>query len=130
MTDRDIIDRLLTIRQTALALYSGFKVAALLETDDGKLISGVNIESSSYGLTICAERVAMFKALSEGHRRFSRIYLMCDGLNPCSPCGACRQILMDFAPDIEVLMYSENGQKKSMPVQELLPAAFTSKNLE
>ncbi len=124
-----IIQRLKELKQEALALYSHFHVAAIIETDSGEQYTGVNIESSSYGLTICAERVAVFKALSEGQRRFRRIYIMSDGGKPCPPCGACRQVLMDFAPDIEVVMIAESGEVKTSPLKELLPYAFDNKRL-
>jgi cytidine deaminase len=102
----------------------------VLVSKDNRFISGFNIESSSYGLTMCAERVAIFKALSEGIREFKRIYIMSDGPVPCPPCGACRQVLMDFAPDIEVVMISEEGSRKSSPLKDLLPFAFNDKNLK
>ena len=103
MSDERIIEMLKELKSNALALYSNFHVGAVVVSKDDRLISGFNIESSSYGLTICAERVAIFKALSEGIRDFKRIYIMSDGPVPCPPCGACRQVLMDFAPDIEVV---------------------------
>ena len=81
-----------------------FKVGAALETADGQIITGCNIENATYGLTICAERVAMFKALSDGHRRFTRIAVVADTEQPTPPCGACRQILWEFGGDLEVLL--------------------------
>lgn len=128
--DEDKIIRLLKkVKQEALAIYSHFHVGAVLVAENERLISGFNIESSSYGLTICAERVALFKALSEGARQFQKIYIMADGSEPCPPCGACRQVLMDFAPDIEVIMLSEDGKRKAFPLRELLPHAFNNENL-
>ena len=88
-------------RGYAVADYSHFKVGAALETADGTIVTGCNIENATYGLTICAERVAMFKALSEGHREFRRIAIVADTAQPTPPCGACRQILWEFAGDIE-----------------------------
>ena len=113
-----------------MAKYSHFHVAALLETAEGKLFSGFNIETSSYGLTICAERVALFKALSEGETEFKHIYIMADGDQPCSPCGACRQVLMDYAPNIDVIMLSESGQQLTAKLSELLPFAFKDERLK
>jgi cytidine deaminase len=130
MGEEKIIELLKETRSRALALYSNFHVAAVLVSKDNRFISGFNIESSSYGLTMCAERVAIFKALSEGIREFERIYIMSDGPVPCPPCGACRQVLMDFAPDIEVVMISEEGSRKSSPLKDLLPFAFNDKNLK
>lgn len=128
--DEDKIVRLLKeVKREALAIYSNFHVGAVLVSEDGRLVSGFNIESSSYGLTICAERVALFKALTEGARRFKKIYIMADGTEPCPPCGACRQVLMDFAPDIEVVMLSEDGKRKAFPLRDLLPHAFNDENL-
>jgi cytidine deaminase len=129
MGDERIIELLKEVKSNALALYSNFHVGAVLISKDDRLITGFNIESSSYGLTICAERVAVFKALSEGIREFKRIYIMSDGPVPCPPCGACRQVLMDFAPNIEVVMFSEEGNKKIFPLKDLLPFAFNDKNL-
>lgn len=129
MVNPDILQKLINIKKTALARYSKFHVAAIIETLDGQQFSGINIESSSYGLTICAERVALFKALSEGHREFRRIYVMCDGDSPCSPCGACRQVLIDYASAAEVVMCAENGQSTQMSVTDLLPHAFSDQSL-
>ena len=116
-------------KKQALALYSKFKVSALLLTKDNHMFTGINVESSSYGLTICAERVALFKALSEGHRKFDRIYIMSDLPKPCPPCGACRQVLMDYAPNINVIMYSNNGEKNEAMLKDLMPLAFQGLDL-
>ena len=129
MGEEIIIELLKKTRSNALALYSNFHVGAVLVTKDDRLITGFNIESSSYGLTICAERVALFKALSEGIKDFTKIYIMSDGSEPCPPCGACRQVLMDFAPGLEVVMVSEQGKRKAMPLKDLLPYAFNDANL-
>jgi cytidine deaminase len=108
----------------ALADYSHFKVGAALETDDGEIVTGCNIENASYGLTICAERVAMFKALSQGHRRFRRIVIVADTEAPTPPCGACRQILWEFAGDVEVVLANLDRVTATHTMSELLPAAF------
>ena len=108
----------------AIADYSHFKVGAALETADGQIIAGCNIENASYGLTMCAERVAMFKALSEGHRTFRRLLVMADTESPTPPCGACRQLLWEFAGDIEVLLANLDGVAATYRMRDLLPEAF------
>ena len=108
----------------AIADYSHFQVGAALETTAGDIISGCNIENASYGLTMCAERVAMFKALSEGHRGFRRIVVLADTALPTPPCGACRQILWEFAGDLEVLLANRDGIQATHQMADLLPGAF------
>ena len=129
MNEQEIIKLLSETKNQALAKYSNFHVSAVIVTDDEYVAKGINIESSSYGLTICAERVALFKALSEGYRKFDRIYIMSDLPGPCPPCGACRQVLMDYAPDIKVVMYSSDGKGKEVALRELLPDAFHGQGL-
>ncbi len=129
MKEENIIELLKDLKNQALAIYSNFHVASVLITKNNEQFTGFNIESSSYGLTVCAERVALFKALSEGEREFKKIYVMADGVEPCPPCGACRQVLMDYAPDIEVIMVSENGKEKKINLKDLLPHAFKDNNL-
>lgn len=107
-----------------MAPFSGFKVGAALETPDGTIVTGCNIENATYGLTICAERVAMFKALSEGHRRFTRIAIVADTAEPTPPCGACRQILWEFAGDIEVVLANVRRETGRHRLGELLPLPF------
>jgi cytidine deaminase len=104
-------------------------VGAALETADGRLVSGCNIENASYGLTMCAERVAMFKALSEGHRAFVRIAIVADTELPTPPCGACRQILWEFAGDIEIVLANRHRVAATHQMSELLPHAFDGKFL-
>ena len=122
------IDRLVAAaraaRERAVADYSGFKVGAALETQDGEIVAGCNIENATYGLTICAERVAMFKALSEGHRNFRRIAVVADTADPTPPCGPCRQILWEFAGDIEVVLANLQSVTASHRMGELLPHPF------
>ena len=113
----------------AIADYSQFKVGAAIETADGEIVTGCNIENASYGLTICAERVAMFKALSEGHRSFRRIVVVADTESPTPPCGACRQILWEFAGDIEVILANLHAVTAMHQMQDLLPHAFDRKFL-
>jgi len=111
-------------RERALADFSGFKVGAALETADGQVITGCNIENASYGLTVCAERVAIFKALSEGYRAFTRIAVVADTASPTPPCGACRQIMWEFCGDIEVVMANLQSVTASLQMRELLPLPF------
>lgn len=111
-------------RRNAQAQYSGFKVGAALETADGTIITGCNIENATYGLTVCAERVAMFKALSEGHRKFTRIAVVADTDGPTPPCGPCRQILWEFGGDIEVVMANLKRETARLQLADLLPLPF------
>jgi len=117
-------------REHAVAPYSGFKVGAALETVDGAIITGCNVENASYGLTICAERVAMFKALSEGHRQFVRIAVVADTVAPTSPCGACRQVLWEFGPDLEVILANLTELTGRHRMVDLLPHAFSGRLLD
>jgi cytidine deaminase len=116
-------------RRRAVAAYSHFKVGAALETADGTIVTGCNIENATYGLTICAERVAMFKALSEGHRRFRRIAIVADTTEPTPPCGACRQILWEFAGDIEIVLANLTRQTGLHQLRALLPEPFDGRLL-
>jgi cytidine deaminase len=117
-------------RRHARAAYSGFKVGAALETADGHVITGCNIENATYGLTVCAERVAMFKALSEGHRRFRRIAIVADTAAPTPPCGACRQILWEFGGDLEVILANLRRETGRHALSGLLPAPFDARLLK
>lgn len=125
----EILTLLKDVRDRALALYSHFRVGAVLVTRKGTLYTGHNIESSSYGLTMCAERVAMFKALSEGEREFDCIYILAENNEYCPPCGACRQILNDYAPGIEVVLVKEDGHTRTINIEILLPEAFNQNRL-
>jgi cytidine deaminase len=111
-------------RRHAVAPYSGFKVGAALETADGQVITGCNIENATYGLTICAERVAMFTALAAGHRRFRRVAVVADTGDPTPPCGACRQILWEFGGDLEVVLANLRRESGRHRLSELLPLPF------
>lgn len=111
-------------REAAVAPFSQFKVGAALETAAGTVVTGCNIENATYGLTICAERVAMFKALSEGHRAFTRIAVVADTAAPTPPCGACRQILWEFAGDLEVVLANLHAETGRHRLSALLPLPF------
>ena len=128
MSDDIRIDHLVAAaraaREHAVADFSGFKVGAALETDTGEIITGCNVENASYGLTICAERVAIFKALSEGKRSFTRIVVIADTPEPTPPCGACRQIIWEFCGDIEVVLANLSSVKATYRMKDLLPLPF------
>jgi cytidine deaminase len=111
-------------REHAVAGYSGFKVGAALETAGGVMIGGCNVENATYGLTVCAERVAIFKALSEGHREFVRMAVVADSREPTPPCGACRQIIWEFCGDIEVILANPTAVDGRHRMSALLPLPF------
>jgi len=112
------------VRENAVCGRSGFAVGAALEAADGAIFTGCNVENSTYGLTVCAERVAVWKALSEGVRRFTGIAVVTDAAEPTAPCGACRQILWEFAGDIPVVMETIAGKRKRMQLAALFPEPF------
>jgi cytidine deaminase len=125
----DLIAAARAVREHARADYSGFKVGAALETTDGTIVTGCNIENATYGLTVCAERVAMFKALSEGHREFRRMVVVAPPEAPTPPCGACRQVLWEFAGDLEVILANLNAETGRHRISELLPQPFDARLL-
>jgi cytidine deaminase len=116
-------------RERAFAPYSRFRVGAALEADDGTVSTGCNVESASYGLTICAERVALVKGVSEGRTRFRRVAVVTDAAELTPPCGACRQLLWEFAPDAEVALANLRGQTATYRMADLLPHAFDVRKL-
>ncbi len=122
--DDPLYQAAIVAREKALALYSEFRVGAALQCEDGALFTGCNIESSSYGLTICAERTALFKALSEGERQFTCMTIVADTEELTAPCGACRQVLWDFAPHIRITIANLKGKQISFRLQDLLPHPF------
>ncbi|GAB4180675.1 MAG: cytidine deaminase [Calditrichia bacterium] len=124
MKDHELIQAAKEARKNARALYSNFKVGAALLTEDNQIFTGVNVESSSYGLTICAERVALTKALSEGAGSFSKIAIVTDAEKLTSPCGACRQLLFDYAPELKVIIANIKGEQKEYTLKELFPSPF------
>ena len=119
-----------TARLNAHAPYSHFLVGAALLTEDGQVITGCNVENATYGLTVCAERVALFKAISEGHRRFRCIAVVADTEAPTPPCGACRQLLWEFCGDIEVLLGDLNELKARHQLASLFPHPFDVRFLD
>lgn len=126
---RELAARAAAARKHARALYSNFKVGAAIQTKDGKVYTGCNIENASYGLSVCAERVALFKALSEGAKSFEAIAVVTDAPSITTPCGACRQMLWEYCGDIIVQMNSVRGRKKEFKLSELLPSPFDGKSL-
>jgi cytidine deaminase len=130
MADRDrLVDAARRAREHAVARFSGFKVGAALETADGTIVTGCNVENATYGLTVCAERIAMFKALSEGHRQFTRVAVVADTDDPTPPCGACRQILWEFGGDLEVFLANLTEHKGTYRMKDLLPLPFDARLL-
>jgi cytidine deaminase len=124
-TDTEMLFRVArAARLHAYAPFSKFKVGAALETTEGVVVTGCNVENATYGLTVCAERVALFKALSEGHRRFRRIAVVADTAEPTPPCGACRQLLWEFGGDLEVLLGNLGEHKATFHLRDLLPHPF------
>ena len=114
-------------RENAYAPYSNYRVGAAVETEDGDIITGCNVESSSYGLTVCAERAALASAVAEGHRCFKRIAVLSKG--NASPCGACRQFIWDLCRNIPILMISDDGSVEELMSGDLLPRAFDDRFL-
>ena len=125
----DLVGAARRAREFASAAFSHFKVGAALEAADGTVITGCNVENATYGLTVCAERVAMFKALSEGFRAFTRIAVVADTDAPTPPCGACRQILWEFGGDLEVQLANLQEFKGSHRLKDLLPMPFDARLL-
>ncbi len=111
-------------RDHAHAPYSKFRVGAALEDASGRVYTGCNVENATYGLTLCAERVAVFKAISEGAREFRRIAIAADTDTLTPPCGACRQILWEFCGDIEIMLVNPRGKSEALRLKELFPRAF------
>lgn len=126
----DIVQAARAARERAIAPFSEFKVGAAVETTDGRFITGCNIENSTYGLTICAERLAIFKAVSEGHRSFKRIAVAADTAQPTTPCGACRQILWELAGNLEVILADATEIKSRHQLKDLLPHPFDARFIE
>jgi cytidine deaminase len=125
----DLVAAARRAREHADAAFSHFKVGAALQTADGTVVTGCNIENATYGLTICAERVAMFKAISEGHRAFTRIAIVADTAAPVPPCGACRQILWEFGGNLEIQLANLTETKGTHQLKNLLPLPFDARLL-
>lgn len=126
-------DKLLELLNNSYAPYSNFRVSAIVETTDGNIYTGVNIENASYGASVCAERVAIFKAVSEGYRKcnFKRLHVMVDSPKISSCCFMCRQVISEFFNNnAEIILYNNNGEYKTYTKEELCPLPFDSEDLD
>ncbi|HBY60602.1 MAG TPA: cytidine deaminase [Solibacterales bacterium] len=119
-----LLDAAWRVRQRAHAPYSKFFVGAALEDEDGRVHTGCNVENATYGLTVCAERVALLKAISEGSLRFVRIAVVADSATLTPPCGACRQLLWEFCGDVEIVLANLAGDRETLRLSELFPRPF------
>lgn len=129
-TEQELIDAAKDVRERAFAPYSNFKVGAAVETENGDIYTGCNVESASYGLTVCAERVAIWKGISRGVTKFGRIAVVVDTEELTPPCGVCRQIIWEFCGDVPVILSNLHGKTETIQMSELLPRAFDSKFLK
>ena len=127
--DEDLIKVAALQRQRAHAPYSKYKVGAAIRTKRNKVHAGANVENASYGLTVCAERTAVFAAINSGDREFDAIAVVIDDERLPSPCGACRQVLAEFAPTMRVILATTGGLRKATTLAELLPDPFLPENL-
>jgi cytidine deaminase len=125
----ELIRKATAARERAIATYSKFKVGAALKTKSGKVYEGCNIENASFGLTVCAERLALLKALSEGERDFAEIAVVTDAEVATPPCGPCRQLLWEYCGNIQVLIHSLQGKEHRYPLAELFPYPFDATHL-
>lgn len=124
MTERELVEKALEMREYSYAPYSGFRVGAALECEDGSVWGGCNVENAAYGSSICAERTALVKAVSEGERHFRRLAVAGDSEDFCWPCGACRQMLREFGLDLQILVANRDGEYEVHTLAELLPHSF------
>ena len=129
MTTQELCQLATDMRKRAYAPYSGFTVGAALECADGTVFTGCNVENASYGACICAERTAVVKAVSEGHRDFLRLAIAGGSEDFCYPCGICRQVLREFAPQMEVLCLNGRGEVHALTLPDLLPHSFGPEHL-
>ncbi len=124
MSDEELVKLALGARENAVAPFSNFKVGAALEAASGRVYTGCNVENATYGLTVCAERVALWKALSEGEREFRRIAVASESARPATPCGACRQLLWEFCGDVPVILGNPQGHREAHRLRDLFPKPF------
>ena len=127
---KELIEAAIEVREKAFAPYSKFKVGAAIRTKGGKIYTGCNIENATFSLTICAERTAIFKAISEGEREFTEIAVVADTDELTPPCGPCRQIIWEFCQDIPVIFANLKGKSEIVQMSELFPRAFDTKFLK
>jgi cytidine deaminase len=129
-SDNQLIETAAAARLQSLAPFSNFLVGAALQTKAGKVYTGCNVESASYGLTVCAERVAIWKALSEGEREFTDLVVVADTESLTPPCGTCRQIIWEFAKHAKITLANLRGQREEVSIKDLLPRAFDARFLK
>jgi cytidine deaminase len=129
-SNNQLIDTATAARLQSVAPFSNFLVGAALQTKAGKVYTGSNIESASYGLTVCAERVAIWKALSEGEREFTDLVVVADTEALTPPCGTCRQIIWEFAKHARIVLVNLRGRKEEVSIKDLLPRAFDARFLK
>ena len=127
---RSLVEDAQRARMQSVAPFSGFLVGAALRTEAGKVYTGCNVESASYGLTVCAERVAIWKALSEGERQFTELAVVADTETLTPPCGTCRQIIWEFCKGATIVLANLEGQTETVSIRELLPRAFDARFLQ
>jgi cytidine deaminase len=125
--EEKLIEEASKAKENAYAPYSKFRVGAALLTDSGKIYRGANVENASYGLTICAERVAVFSAVISGERNFVAIAIISDSDEPIPPCGACLQVLNEFSPDMTVILRGKKGKTEKYKLKDLFPKGFIFK---
>jgi len=130
MREKELIEKAKRARLRAYAPYSNFKVGAALLTRSGKVHTGANVENSTYGLTVCAERVAVFKAVNKGDKDLVKIVVVTDRNPPVTPCGACRQVLSEFAKNLKIVCANLKGKIERYTLKELLPEAFEERSAE
>lgn len=123
-TSDALIEAALAVRERAHAPFSRFKVGAAIEDENGRVFTGCNVENATYGLTMCAERVAVFKAISEGAGKLKRVIVVADTQMLTPPCGACRQLLWEFAADAELILANLSGKQESLTVKSIFPRPF------
>jgi len=126
----ELIEKAKEARLKAYAPYSKFMVGSAVITDEGYIFTGCNIENISFGLSICAERVAIFKAISAGYQEFKAIAIVGNTIEPCSPCGACRQVMIEFSPEMDVIMTNLQNEMKIKKANKLLPNAFIEQSIK
>jgi cytidine deaminase len=129
-SEQELIDAARTVRENSYAPFSRFRVGAAIEMEDGSIVAGCNVESASYGLTVCAERVAIWKAISEGKHQITHIAVVADTEELTPPCGVCRQIIWEFGGNVPVTLANLNGKRETVEMKELLPRAFDTKFLK
>ena len=126
---QELLEAAKAARLRSIAPFSNFLVGAAIKTDEGKVYIGCNVESASYGLTVCAERVAIWKALSEGERQFTELAIVADTDTLTPPCGTCRQIIWEFAKNATIMLGNLRGETQIVSIKELLPRAFDARFL-